>query len=104
MNPDANFGSKQKSPGPPFTEAPPRHDVRGASVQEDEEQSWLQTEVAVAPLPHVMQTWPSAHGAVHAGENVVHTPAWQVTAFAPLATMEPSSAMIADRPKLISVG
>ena len=64
MNPDPNFGSKQKSPSPPLVEVPPRHEVRGASVHELATQSWLQTDVA----PHVMQMWPAAQGCMQAAE------------------------------------
>jgi len=61
MNPAAKTGSKQKSPSPPLTEVPPRHEVRGASVHGPIEQSWLQTD-ALAPVPQVMQTWPHGQG------------------------------------------
>jgi hypothetical protein len=44
MNPAAKTGSKQNSPSPPLTSVPPRHDVRGASVHDPIEQSWLQTD------------------------------------------------------------
>ena len=62
MNPDANIGSKQNSPSPPLTEVPPRHEVRGASVHDAIEQTWLQTDLAFAPVPQVMQTWSDEQG------------------------------------------
>jgi hypothetical protein len=69
-------------------------------VQGPIEQSWLQTELAVAPLPHVMQTWPHGQAWPQAGEKVVQLPAWQVTARAEPSTKDPSSAVIAGRLKL----
>jgi hypothetical protein len=103
MNPPAKRGSKQNSPSPPLREAPPRHEVRGASVHEPIEQSWLQTDAALAPVPQVMQTWLDAQGWPHAGENVVQRPAWQVTACADASTKDPSSAVIPGTLKLCIV-
>ena len=66
-------------------------------------QSWLQTDLALAPLPQVMQTWPQAQGWPHAGENVMQMPAWQVTARAIASTKDPSSAVVPGRLKLCIV-
>jgi hypothetical protein len=44
------------------------------------------------PTVHFAQLRPAAHGCPHAGENVLHAPAWQVTpALPPKLTIEPSS-------------